>query len=88
MASRGATATEPEFDAVVSYLVKFFGTVNVNKADSKEIQEAAGFSPEQADGIVSYRGRNGDFKSLQDLQKVPGLDATMLEEKRDRIAFQ
>src|SRR5580692_7628706 len=37
MANRGARATDPEFDAIVAYLTKYFGAVNVNQASAEEI---------------------------------------------------
>lgn len=87
MATRGATATDAEFDAVVNYLVRFFGKANINTATAKEIEEAIGFSAEQADAIVRYRSANGEFKDFSDLRKVPGLDPNIIDERKDRIDF-
>jgi len=36
---------------------------------------------------VEYRGKNGDFKSIDDLKKVPDLDAKKVDLKKDRLAF-
>jgi competence protein ComEA len=88
MASRGARASDQEFDAIVAYLAKYFGVVNVNKASSKEIEEVLEVSSQQAEAILRYRAASGDFKNLEDLKKVPGVDAALLEERKDRIVFQ
>ena len=88
MATRGATASEEEFDAVVAYLSRYFGKVNVNQAASKEIQDIAGLTSEESEAILRYRAQNGAFKDFADLAKVPGVDAKRLEERKDRIAFK
>ncbi len=88
MASRGAKGTDEEFDQVVAYLARYLGKVNVNKAPSKEIEEVGDFSPAEAEAIVKYREANGDFKDLNDLRKVPSLDAKKLAERKERIAFK
>ena len=88
MASRGATGTDEEFDQVVKYLSRYFGKVNVNKADAKEIEEVLGVPSKQADAIVTYRTAKGDFKDLDALKKVPDVDPKKLDDLRDRIAFR
>jgi len=88
MVARGATGTDEEFDAAVTYLARFCGKVNVNTAASQELQEVLGIPGEQADGIVKYRTVNGAFKDLEALGKVPGVDAKKLVERKDRIVFQ
>src|SRR5216117_2397182 len=41
-----------------------------------------------ANEIVRYRSERGDFRDLDSLKKVPGVDAAILEERKDRIAFR
>jgi len=88
MANRGARATDAEFDAIVDYLAKFFGLVNINKAAAMEIEEIVGLSASTAGAIVRYRMESGDFADLESLKKVPGIDAALIEERKDRIAFK
>jgi competence protein ComEA len=88
MVNRGARASDQEFDAIIDYLAKYFGVVNVNKASAKEIEDGLGISTEQSAAIVRYRGANGEFKDLEGLKKVPGLDAKLLEDRKDRITFK
>jgi len=40
-----------------------------------------------AEAIVAYRQANGDFKTLDDLKKVPGLDAVKVDAQKTRITF-
>lgn len=88
MAERGAVGTDQEFDAVVAYLSRYFGKININTATSSEIQEVADLSSAEADAIVHYRAQNGGFKSFAELQKVPSIDPKKLDQRKDRITFK
>jgi competence protein ComEA len=80
--------TQPERDKIVEYLAKSFpAKVNVNTAAAKEIETALEISPENAAAIVRYREQNGSFKMIDDLKKVPGVDAAKIEAKKDRLEF-
>ena len=80
--------TQPERDKIVEYLAQTFpAKINVNKAEAKEFETTLDLSTENAAAIVQYREKNGAFKTLDDLKKVPGLDAAKLESKKDRLDF-
>ena len=80
--------TQPERDKIVEYLAKSFpAKLNVNTAAAKEIETALEISPENAAAIVRYREQNGPFKMIEDLKKVPGVDAAKIEAKKDRLEF-
>jgi len=80
--------TQPERDRIVEYLAKTFpAKVNVNKAEAKELETALELSTENAAAIIQYREKNGSFKKLDDLKKVPGLDAAKLDSEKDRLEF-
>jgi competence protein ComEA len=87
MVSRGATATNDQIAAINDYLSKNFGQVNVNKAPSAEIASVLEITPDQADAIVKYRTANGDFKTIDDLKKAPGLETAKLDTKKDRVVY-
>lgn len=79
---------QSERDKIVEYLAKNFpARANVNKAAAKELQAALEISPESAAAIVNYRQQNGSFKTLDELKKVPGVDAAKLDAKREIISF-
>jgi competence protein ComEA len=40
-----------------------------------------------AEAIVRYREKNGDIKSLDELKKVPAVDAAKVESKKDLLVF-
>jgi len=92
MVARGAKGTDSEADEVIEYLSTHFGAdavqkVNVNKAGAPELASALDISAPDANTIVRYREDHGSFKSIQDLMKVPGIDAKRIESNRDRVEF-
>jgi competence ComEA-like helix-hairpin-helix protein len=89
MIRRGAKGEEEEWAEVSDYLVAQFSPikVNVNQAAAEALAEALNVKPEQAAAIVKHREANGPYKSLEDLQKVPGLSASELEAVKSRIEF-
>jgi competence protein ComEA len=91
MVSRGATGSDSEFDQIVAYLTKNFGKdsakINVNKAAAKDIETGLALSAKDAEAIVQYRAKNGSFKTLADLKKVPGLEGAKIDAKKDSIEF-
>jgi competence protein ComEA len=85
--------TQAERDQIVEYLAKTFPTlidikkVNINTAAAKDIETTLELSPETAAAIVRYREQNGAFKTIDDVKKVPGVDAAKIESKKDRLEF-
>jgi competence protein ComEA len=90
MVQRGAQGTDDEFSEIVDYLTANFSPdskININKAVSKDFQTALGISGELGDAIVQYRTEKGDFKSVDDLKKVPGIDAAKVETNRSKLTI-
>jgi competence ComEA-like helix-hairpin-helix protein len=88
MVSRGAEGSDDDVNLVIGYLSRNFGKpVNINAATAKEIEAGLSFTPAAAEAVVKYRTDNGAFKSYEELQKVPGLNATLLEEQKKNIVF-
>jgi competence protein ComEA len=82
--------TQVERDQIVEYLSRSFpqsSKVKVNEAAAKELAAALEISNQQAEAIVQYREGKGRFRTLDDLKKVPGLDAAKIEAKKDRLEF-
>jgi competence protein ComEA len=88
MVERGAELSEPETADVIAYLSKYFGKVNVNKADAAQLEDALGLTEIEARAIVSYREQNGDIKDLDLLKSVPGMSADKIQAKAAEIAFR
>jgi competence protein ComEA len=88
MVTRGADATDQEFDTVIDYLAKCFGpAVKINTIAAADLEKQLELSNKEAAAIVQYRQSNGAFKELADLKKVPGLDYSKIEPVRYRITF-
>jgi len=88
MVSRGAEGSDEDVNVLIGYLSRNFGKpVNINTASAKEIEAGLSFTPAASEALVKYRTDNGAFKSYEELQKVPGLNAGLLEEQKKNIAF-
>jgi competence protein ComEA len=100
MKDMGADATGPELEQIVDYLAKNFGKtgggaaaakkVNVNSATAKEIETGLGVSSKDSELIVAYRAKNGNFKDVDGLLKVDGVEAAdtaKIQAAKDKIAF-
>ena len=88
MVSMGAAGSDEEASLVVSYLTRFFGRpVNINTSTAKQIEDGLSFTAAESELLVKYRTDKGPFKTYEDLQKVPGLNADMLDEQKNNIQF-
>lgn len=65
------------------------GPVDVNTADAKTLaRELDGVGQAKAEAIVSYREKNGPFKSAEDLAKVKGLGKKLIDQNRSNLKFE
>ncbi len=93
MLDRGAQATNAELDTVAAYLYKNFPKiedttkVNVNKASAAEIAKSLDLTEKEAEAIVSYRERHGNFLAWGDLLVIYGVDGKKIEAAKDRMTF-
>ena len=88
MATMGAQGTDDEFNQIVDYLAAYFPkTVNVNKASARDLEAGLQLSSNEAESMVRYREQNGNFKSIEDIQKVPGVDAKKIAARKDILQF-
>jgi competence protein ComEA len=85
MISIGAKGTDEQFERVMRVLERTLTKVNVNTATAEEIAPVIDVSNATAQAVVKYRTEHGKFKTVDDLKKVPGLDAAKVETRRDRI---
>ena len=61
-----------------------FALVNLNTASVQQLTTLNGVGPVKAKAIVDYRSKNGAFKSVDDLKKVPGFgDKTVAKLRKD-----
>ena len=87
MAEQGADATPDEWRLIEQYIDSNLALIAINKAAAEELQLTMDSTPEVAAAIVKYRQANGAFKSVDDVKKVPGIDATKVDARRKRFVF-
>jgi competence protein ComEA len=92
MVGRGMEINDADYAAVLGYLSKSFPAqeippLNINSATSIDLESMLTLTRKEAAAVIAYREKNGKFKALEDLKKVPGLDFAKLEARKDRIAF-
>jgi competence protein ComEA len=92
MVAFGTKASDQEFALILDYLAKNFPAedvppINVNEATAIQLESRLSLRRSQAAAVIAYRSQSGKFKSIEDLKKVPGIDAEKIEAKKDRIVF-
>ena len=65
----------------------FAGTVNVNTADSGELSTLPGIGESKAAAIIQYRTEHGPFKTITDLDAVPGIGPSTLANLTPLVSF-
>ncbi len=63
------------------------GPVHINTANSDELQRLPGVGPAMAQKIIDYRNQYGPFRSMADLDNVPGIGPAKLKDWEGKIAF-
>ena len=93
MGDRGAQATRAELDVIADYLFEHFPKIedstkiNVNKATAQEIAAGLALTMEEAEAVVKYRERHGDFHAWGDLLIIYGVDGKKIAAAKDKISF-
>lgn len=69
---------------LLSFSLSAFAAVNINTATQAELESLKNIGPVKAQAIIDYRKKNGGFKSVDELNNVPGIgDKTMAKLKND-----
>ncbi len=61
------------------------GPMNLNTASESQLQDLPGVGPATAAAIVTWRGDNGGFLTVDDLTQVPGIGPVKLAALRDLV---
>jgi competence protein ComEA len=65
------------------------GPVDINTADAKTLaRELQGVGMAKAEAIVSYREKNGPFKSADELAKVKGIGKKLVDQNKTNLKFE
>lgn len=101
MVGYGATGTDDEFEAILTYVTKNYGLdsppanaaaaahakIVINKETAAQLTADLGLSADESSAVISYRDKNGTFKSIDDLKKVPNVDAKKFDAKASDLDF-
>jgi len=75
---------------VLVMLVAFSGVavaaVNINTATKEELTSINGVGEKRAQDIIDYRTKNGPFKTVDDLEKVPGIGPGLMKQIRSQVS--
>lgn len=90
MMKRGAQVNAENFPVILEYLsTHFLGQaqqpLNINTATQIDLEAAGGLLRREAAAVIRYREKNGRFKAVDDLKKVPGLDFKKIDARRDAV---
>jgi competence protein ComEA len=90
MAGLGMKATPTEITAAIDYLAAHYPAsemlpLDINIARAIEFESVLSLPRSQSAAIIQYRSKNGPFKTIDDLKKVPGVDAAKIEAHRSRM---
>jgi competence protein ComEA len=92
MKSQGLTMTDSDYAIVLNYLSTAFPAnavkpLNINTASAIDLESTLSLLRSEAAAIIAYRDKHGKFKTLDDVKKVPGVNAAKIDAKKDRIVF-
>jgi len=71
--------------ACFAFAVNAFAAVNINTATQAELEAINGIGPAKAKAIIEYRKKNGNFKTVDDLDKVSGFGKKTVDKMRKDI---
>jgi competence protein ComEA len=71
--------------AMLAFSLPAMAAVDLNSASEADLQKVKGIGPVKAKAIVDYRGKNGPFKSVDELDKVKGFGPGTLKQIRNDV---
>jgi competence protein ComEA len=87
MIAKGAQVTDDNYGPIEDFLLRNYGTVNVNKAVRDDLVAILGVTPADASAILAFRTSHGPFADFAALEQVPGIDTKKLEQKQAAVTF-
>lgn len=73
------------FACLLALSTTSFAAVDLNTASQAELETVNGIGPKKAQIIIEYRKKNGAFKSVDDLDNVPGFGKKSVDAARKDI---
>ncbi len=82
----GSTSTQNTGELASGSTMGF--PVDINTATQAELETLPGIGPATASKIIDYRLTNGDFTSIEEIQKVPGIGSATYGDIKDLITVR
>lgn len=86
MSGYGAAPTDEQVDQIVRYFERNLTVVDINTSPAEEIAPVLQVSDDVANDILARRAKQ-KFTGIDDLAKVPGVDAAKLAILKPRLLF-
>lgn len=64
------------------------GLVNLNTASVEQLMTLSGIGETRAKAIMRYREEKGSFRTIQQLQEIPGIGEKLMEKIKDQVTLQ
>ncbi len=92
MKGLGLQADDADLKRIIDYLAislpaETILKVNINTASRIDFESVLSVKRSVGAAIIDYRDKNGGFKSLDDLKKVPGVDADVVDAKKSSLTL-
>jgi competence protein ComEA len=62
-----------------------FSSININRANSAQLQTLNGIGPTKAQEIINYRKSHGGFKTVEELVNVKGIGPKTLIKMKSQV---
>ncbi len=69
----------------LAFSVSAWAAVDLNNATQAELETVKGIGPAKAKAIIEYRKKSGNFKSVDELDKVPGFGKKTVDAVKKEI---
>ena len=80
---------ESEGETIISSTInnKKDNKININTANSAELDSLSGIGPSKAEAIIKYREENGNFKTIEEIKNVTGIGEGLFEKFKENITI-
>ncbi|SDF38531.1 helix-hairpin-helix domain-containing protein [Terriglobus roseus] len=92
MQGYGLVADDSDLKRIIDYLAvnlpaETMLKLNINTATRIDFESTLSVKRSVAIAIIEYRDKNGGFKSVEELKKVPGVDADVVDAKKNGLTL-
>jgi competence protein ComEA len=71
--------------SALAFSVSAWAAVDLNTASQSELESVKGIGPKKAQAIIEFRKKNGNFKTVDELDKVPGFGQKTVDKVKKEI---